>query len=133
MNSTGRSMPKIWTGAGALMIGGAATLLALAPTAGANPAPGCSASEISGTVSTVTTSARDYLNAHPGANQAVTAAFNQPRPEAEANLRSYFTANPTEYFDLRGILSPLGDVQRNCGVSVLPGELGSAYSTFMAG
>ena len=93
----------------------------------------CDASGIADTVSSVTGQARSYLDGHPGANQVVTAAMNQPYAEAEANLRGYFTANPAEYYDLRGILSPIGDTQRTCGVTVLPGELATAYNTFMAG
>ncbi|PRC49871.1 hemophore-related protein, partial [Mycobacterium sp. ITM-2017-0098] len=100
--------------------------------AGAQPAQ-CTASSLTGTVSSVTAAARQYLDAHPGANQAVTAAMNQPRPAAEANLRGYFTANPGEYYDLRGILAPIGDAQNNCNVTVLPADLQSAYNTFMAG
>ena len=44
-------------------------------------------------------------------------------PEAEANIRGYFTANPQEYYELRGILAPIGDTQRACNVSVLPPDL----------
>jgi heme-binding protein len=113
------------------LLGGLAAATIAAPTAVA--APGCSADNVAGTVSSVTGSARDYLASHPGANQAVTAAIGQPRPEAEANLRGYFTANPHEYYDLRGILAPIGDVQSQCNVSVLPPDLASAYDTFMAG
>jgi len=116
----------------AALFGGMAAATVVAPTAGAQPA-GCSASDLSGTVSSVTAAARTYLDGHPGANQAVTASMNQPRPEAEANLRGYFTANPAEYYELRGILSPLGDAQRNCNVTVLPADLQSAYDSFMAG
>lgn len=108
---------------------GAATVLA--PVAHA--APDCSAAGISSTVSTVSGQASAYLDAHPGADQVVTAAKSQPRPVAEANLRGYFTANPVEYQELRGILSPIGDTQRSCNVTVLPPELASAYDTFMAG
>jgi hemophore-related protein len=113
------------------LLGGLATATIAAPTAGA--APDCSASGLANTVSSVTGSARQYLADHPGANQAVTAAFNQPRPEAAANLRGYFTANPQEYYDLRGILAPIGDAQRQCNVTVLPADLASAYDQFMAG
>jgi hemophore-related protein len=115
--------------AGILLGGVAAT--AMAPAASA--APDCSAAGVSGTISTVTGSARDYLAAHPGANQVVTAAYGQPRPQAEASLRGYFTANPGEYTELRGILAPLGDTQRACNVTVLPPALSSAYEQFMAG
>jgi heme-binding protein len=111
------------------VLGGA--VLAAAPVASA--APDCSPAGVAGTVSSVTGAAREYLNTHPGANQAVSAAYTQPRGEAAGSLRAYFTANPTEYYELRGILAPLGDTQRQCNVSVLPPDLASAYSQFMAG
>jgi heme-binding protein len=114
------------------LLGGlvAATLVA-APAATA--APDCSAGGVANTVSSVTGAANAYLDAHPGADQAVTAARSQSRPDAEANLRGYFTANPGEYYELRGILAPIGDTQRACNVQVLPPDLASAYATFMAG
>ncbi|CRZ17385.1 heme-binding protein [Mycolicibacterium neworleansense] len=109
------------------LLGGVAAAMIGAPT------PDCSASGVAGTVSSTTGAARAYLDSHPGANQAVSAAFTQPRPEAAATLRSYFTANPQEYYDLRGILAPIGDTQRACNVTALSPELASAYSEFMAG
>ena len=57
----------------------------------------------------------------------------QPRPQAADTLRGYFTANPGEYQDLRGILAPIGDKQSQCNVAVLPPELASAYDQFMVG
>lgn len=133
MNLSGIAMRrKIAVVGAATLFGGLAAATVAAPAALAQPA-GCSASDLSGTVSSVTAAARSYLDTHPGANQAVTAAMSQPRPEAEANLRGYFTANSGEYYELRGILAPLGDAQRNCNVTVLPADLQSAYDTFMAG
>ncbi len=122
---------KTYTWTAGLVVGMAAAVIG-APVPVAEPDP-CSADGVARTVSTVTGSASDYLGAHPGANQAVTAARNQPRPEAEANLRSYFTANPQEYYDLRGILAPIGDKQQQCNTEILPPDLASAYATFMAG
>lgn len=113
------------------MLGGAAAATIVAPTAAA--APDCSAGGVSNTVSTTLGSARAYLNAHPDANQAVGAAFTQPRDRAASTLRDYFTSNPQEYYDLKGILTPIGDTQRQCNVSVLPPDLASAYDEFMAG
>ncbi|QFS94312.1 hypothetical protein FIV07_26455 [Mycobacterium sp. THAF192] len=134
MKTSGNAMRRVVAGIGAgALFGGLAAATVAAPTAGAAPAEQCSASGIADTVSSVTGQARSYLDGHPGANQVVTAAMNQPYAEAEANLRGYFTANPAEYYDLRGILSPIGDTQRTCGVTVLPGELATAYNTFMAG
>jgi hemophore-related protein len=102
-----------------------------APSAAA--APDCSPDGVSATVSSVSGSARQYLNAHPGANQVVMAAYGQPHDQAAANLRSYFTAHPQEYNDLHGILAPIGDTERQCNVTALPPDLESAYHEFMAG
>jgi heme-binding protein len=113
------------------VLGGVAAATIAAPTATA--APECTASGVSNTVSTTLGSARAYLNAHPGANQAVAAAMSQPRDQASGTLRGYFTANPQEYYDLRGILAPIGDTQSQCNVSVLPPDLAGAYGEFMAG
>ncbi|MGU3654827.1 heme-binding protein [Mycolicibacterium sp. A43C] len=116
--------------AGALL-GAAATALIAAPAASA--APNCQPDAVAGTVSSVTGAASAYLSSHPGANQVVQAARTQPRDVAAANIRAYFTANSQEYYELRGILAPIGDTQRQCNVSLLPADLASAYSEFMAG
>jgi heme-binding protein len=120
-----------FTKAGPALAAGFAAAALLAPAASA--APDCSAAGVAGTVSSVTGQASAYLDAHPGADAAVTTAKSQPRPAAEATLRGYFTANPQEYYDLRGILAPIGETQRSCNVTVLPPEWASAYDTFMAG
>jgi hemophore-related protein len=117
--------------AASALLGGVAVATIAAPTAAA--APECTAAGVSNTVSTTLGSAQAYLNAHPGANQAVGAARTQPRDEAAGTLRGYFTANPQEYYDLKGILTPIGDTQRQCNVSLLPPDLASAYNEFIAG
>ena len=114
------------------LLGGMAAAIIAAPTAAAAPEE-CTAGGVSNTVSTTLGSARAYLDTHPGANQAVGAALTQPRPQAADTLRGYFTANPQEYYELRGILAPIGDTHRQCNVSVLPPDLAAAYSQFMAG
>ena len=133
MNFSGNTARRKVTGAivGSLLGGVAAATIA-APSAAAAP-QGCSAGDVADTVSSTWSSARQYLNAHPSANQVVTAAFNQPRGQAATDLRNYFTSNPSEYYDLKGILSPIGDKQRQCNVTVLSPDLQSAYNEFMAG
>lgn len=116
------------TGA-ACALGAAAVITAPAASA----APDCSRERLSDTVGSTTIAARGYLDSHPGARAVIDAASNQSRPEASANIRSYFTAHPTEYHELRGILAPIGDAQRECNVTVLPPGLASAYDEFMAG
>ncbi len=114
------------------LLGGVAAATIAAPSAAAAP-QGCGAGEVADTVSATWTSARQYLNTHPGANQVIMGALDQPRPQAESDVRGYFTANPGEYYDLKGILAPIGEKQRQCNVSVLPQQLASAYDMFMAG
>jgi hemophore-related protein len=113
------------------MLAGLAATTVAAPTASA--APDCSPGAVSSTVNSAEGSARQYLNGHPDANAAVTSAISEPRPQAAADLRSYFTAHPREYLDLRGILAPIGETQRQCNTTVLSPELESAYNEFMAG
>jgi heme-binding protein len=132
MKISGTTARRTIAGACAGLLGGLAAATIAAPNAAAAPEQ-CSADRVADTVSSVTGSARQYLAGHPGANQAVTSAIGQPRPQAEADLRGYFTANPGEYYDLRGILAPIGDVARQCNVTVLPPDLASAYDQFMAG
>jgi hypothetical protein len=94
------------------LLGGMAIGIAAAPLAAA--APDCSPGGVNTTVSSATGSAEQYLAAHPGANQVV-------------------TSHPNEYYDLRGILAPIGDTERQCNVTALPANLESAYHEFMAG
>jgi heme-binding protein len=113
------------------LLGGLAVATIAAPSASA--APDCSAGGVSSTVSTVFGATRDYLGSHPGANSVLTGATTQPRGQGASDVRAYFTAHPQEYYDLRGILAPIGDTQRQCNVTVLPPDLASAYTEFMAG
>lgn len=113
------------------LLGGIAMGIAGAPAAVA--APDCSPEGVNSTVSSVQGAAEQYLAGHPGASQVVTAAYGQPRGEAATNIRGYFTAHPNEYHDLRGILAPIGDTERQCNVTALPPNLESAYQEFMAG
>jgi hemophore-related protein len=113
------------------LLAGLAAGIAAAPSAVA--APDCTPGGVNTTVSSATGSAQQYLSAHPDANQVVMDAYGQPRPQAASDLRNYFTAHPHEYYDLRGILSPIGDTERQCNVTALPPNLESAYHEFMAG
>jgi hemophore-related protein len=129
MKLNGSTMRRRAAGCG-LLAGLVATVIA-APMASA--APDCSAAGVASTVSSVTGSANQYLTNHPGANAVVTAAKNEPRPQAASDLRNYFTAHPQEYVELRGILAPIGDTQRQCNTTGLSPDLESAYNEFMAG
>jgi hemophore-related protein len=132
MNAIDFTTPRRLLGIGmTALAGGLAAATIAAPAASA--ADDCSADTLSSTVSSVTGSAHQYLDAHPGANQVVTAAYGQSPADAATSLRGYFTAHPGEYVELRGILSPIGDKQRQCNVQLLSPALAGAYNQFMAG
>lgn len=109
----------------------ASATIGIAPTASAEP--DCSEAALSNTVSTTTGSAQQYLAGHPGADAVLSAAATQSPGEAATNVRSYFTAHPQEYYELRNILAPIGEAQTQCNTTVLPAGWASAYDQFMAG
>ena len=74
-------------------------------------------------------SAGSYLDAHPGANDVLTAAGTQPAEEAKSNVRGYFLAHPGEFVDLQHIVGPLRDLRNQCGVSVTPSQLATLFDT----
>jgi len=115
----------------AMAMGGVAAAVLAAPAASADDT--CSAGQLANTVKSVTGSAQQYLATHPGAGQVLYAAMRQSPIQASSDVRSYFTANPNEYYELRGILAPIGDVQQQCNVTVLPPVFETAYNQFMAG
>lgn len=115
----------------ATLMGGLAVATLGAPAASAEEV--CSAAGVANTVNTVTGSAQEFLGAHPGAGEVLYTALRQSPDEAAVSVRDYFSANPLEYLSLRGILAPIGDVERQCDVAVLPPTIAAAYNQFMAG
>lgn len=108
---------------------GAATLsvvgaLCVAPSAGAAP---CTASGLATTASGVLAEAGGYLDAHPGANDVLTAAATQPPDQAKSAVRSYFMAHPNEYLDLQRIVGPLTAMRDQCGIAVSPGQFATLF------
>jgi heme-binding protein len=110
------------------VLGGVVAATVAAPVAGATDP--CSASGLASTASGVLASAGTYLDAHPGANDVLTAAGSQPRDQAKSSVESYFLGHPGEFLDLKGIAQPLTDLRNQCGVSVTPGQLASLVESF---
>jgi hemophore-related protein len=100
---------------GAVVVGTVA-----APTAAAAP---CTASGLSTTASGVLSAAGVYLDAHPGANDVLTAAGTQSPDDARSSVRGYFIGHPGEFLDLQAIAQPLKDLRSQCGIAVSPGQL----------
>jgi hemophore-related protein len=94
------------------------------PVASAEP---CSASGLATTASGVLGEAGGYLDAHPGANDVLTAAANQPADQARSNVRGYFTSHPGEFLDLQRIAQPVKDLRNQCGIAISPSQLASLF------
>jgi hemophore-related protein len=105
---------------------GWALCVTIAPTAAAAPDP-CSASGVAATASGVLNSASGYLDAHPDANNVLTAAASQPPADAKAAVRGYFLGHPNEALDLKGIAQPLLDLRGRCNASVSPDQLAALF------
>lgn len=105
-------------------LGGVAAATIAIPTAGAQP--NCTASGFSHTASGVLASAGAWLDAHPDANNVLTAAGMQGAG-AEQSVRDYFTGRPQEYAELRAIAAPLVDMQRGCNTAIQPMQIAALY------
>lgn len=115
---------------GAIGIVGACAAGAVVAGAGILPAAGavpCKASGFAETASGVLNSAGAYLDAHPPADDVLTAAASQPPEEARSSVRGYFLAHPGEFLDLQRIVQPLKDVKAQCGVDLSPSQLASLF------
>lgn len=118
-------------GALGVLAAGALAAAALAggtPQAAATP-PNCTASHLANTASGVLNQAGGFLEAHPEANDVITAAANQPPEEARSAVRGYFTAHPGEFLELQGIARPLTDMRNQCGVNLTPSQLALLIDT----
>lgn len=112
-------------------VGGIALAGVAVPVASA--APDCSPAAVDNSVSNITQQAQDYLNDHPAGNAMLMKAVLQPRPQAEQTLRNYATTNPAEYAGFKAILAPLGTLQQQCGVQVVPSQFQWAFNQFISG
>ena len=113
------------------LIGGIALAGLAAPVASA--APDCSPAAVESSTDAVMQQAQDYANAHPEGNKALMTAALQPRSQAEATLRAYASSNPQQYADFKAILAPLGTLQSQCGVQVVPAQFQWAFDQFING
>lgn len=115
---------------GTLTAGFAVAALA-APTAVA--APDCSPAAVDAASEQVMQEAQAYLNAHPEGNKMLMTAALQPRQQASATIAAYASSNPQEYAGFKAILAPLGTLQSQCGVQVVPAQYQWAFDQFIGG
>ena len=117
MKSTASTLRRALASVFATCALGGAAAAAGVPAATAAPDP-CAAGSIARSIGTVSTDAADYLDDHPETNDALTAATQQPAPQAFASLKSYFDANPDVAKDLQVIQQPLTDLSGRCPLPI---------------
>jgi len=99
----------------------------------ATAAPDCSKAAVDSQVEAITNQAQAYMNAHPDGNKMLMTAALQPRPQAAATIAAYASSNPQEYAEFKSIVAPLGALQQQCGVSVVPAQFQWAFDQFVNG
>ena len=97
----------------------------------ASAAPDCSTASVDATKTSVTNQAQSYMESHPAGNQMLLTASLQPKAQAQATIAAYAQSNPQEYADFKSILAPLGTLQRQCGVQVVPPQFQWAFDQFV--
>ncbi len=120
------ALRRIVTGAAAIGVLGAMGTAVGGPAVAAPP---CTAGALAGTASGVLNEASGFLDAHPEANDVITAAANQPPEEARDSVRGYFTGHPGEFLELQRIVAPLTDMRNECGVNLTPIQLATLIDT----
>jgi hemophore-related protein len=99
-------------------------VLAVAAATPAAAAADCTASGLARTISAVSGSTADYLDAHPDVNDAFTRLKGESRPQMRADAQQYLDANPAVRSDLKNLRAPLNEFAQRCGVSLPQGPLG---------
>ncbi len=108
--------------AGAL--GGLTAATIALPTASADA--DCTAAGLSNAVGTVGAQTGAFFASHPSANDAVTNAGAEGGG-AEAAIRNYFVAHPSEWAELQSIAQPLRTLRQQCAVDVAPADIARLY------
>jgi hemophore-related protein len=94
------------------------------PTASADA--DCTVSGLSNAIGAVGDQTGAWFASHPDANKAVTEAGGQGAG-AEAGIRSYFVAHPSEWAELQRIAQPLRSLRQQCGANVAPADIARLY------
>jgi hemophore-related protein len=102
--------------AGAMLIGTSAT-------AAADP-PNCSAADLAGVMSGVSSATSAYLFTHPDANDFFTSLKGKSRDQMRTDVEAYMTANPQVSDELKNIRQPAADFRARCDLPLPDGPMG---------
>ncbi len=102
--------------AAAAILGAGAVLIAGAATAVADPAPGCTAGDITSVESQVAAGMSAYFFTHPDVNAFFSSVQGLSKADAAGQTKAYLAANPQVQNDINGIRGPVFDLRQRCGI-----------------
>jgi hemophore-related protein len=97
-------------GTGAVLIAGTATALA-------DPAPGCSAGDITAVEGQVATAMAAYFFTHPDVNAVFSSVQGLPKAQAASTIKAYLAANPQVQTDISNLRSGVTDLRARCNIT----------------
>lgn len=100
----------------AVVLGTGAVLIAGTATAVADPAPGCSAGDITAVEGQVATAMAAYFFTHPDVNAVFSRVQGLPKAEAASTVKDYLAANPQTQSEINTIRGPVFDLRTRCNI-----------------
>ena len=85
------------------------------PTALADEPPNCTAADLAGVASGVSSATSAYLFTHPDVNYFFTSLEGKTRDQVRTEVDKYMNANPVVKGEMTGIRQPLVDIKNRCG------------------
>jgi heme-binding protein len=104
-----RRVAAVVLGAGAVLVGGAAT-------ATAAPGPGCTAADIAAVESQVAAAVAAYFFTHPEVNNVFSSVHGMPTSQAVSTVQAYLAANPQTQAEIDAVRSPVQDLRNRCNI-----------------
>jgi hemophore-related protein len=102
--------------AAAAVLGAGAVFIAGAATAVADPAPGCTAADITAVEGQVATAMSAYFFTHPDVNAFFSGVQGLAKADAGSQTKAYLAANPEVKDAINGIRGPVFDLRSRCGI-----------------
>jgi heme-binding protein len=85
------------------------------PSALADEPPNCTAADLAGVASGVSSATSAYLFTHPDVNYFFTSLEGRTRDQVRTEVDKYMNANPVVKGEMTGIRQPLVDIKNRCG------------------
>jgi len=112
MKSATRSLAR----AVVVMVGTGGLLLGASGMAAADPAPGCTAGDVTAVMTGVSAGMTTYLFTHPDVNDFFTSLQGLSKSVAKQKTKDYLAANPQIHDEIEAIREPGKELRDRCGI-----------------